>query len=293
MPDKSMRNKRINEKTLPNRIVKHKSKRRHYPLPYLAVLAVPIIVVIVIVCIFALVPFADRESYVDAPSTPEGTDVATPTGLYTEPSFELNSAPVATVSATATPDPNAIRYLDEREIDGLIKSNDYESEGQKQLVNAATSLVGKVNYFWGGKSDSVGADPEWGQLRPVKSEGHETSGTQQPYGLDCSGYVNWCFIQLCRKLELSPEQIIEIIGDGTWNQWNNSAEINKAELRIGDLAFVNSYPTKLGNHVGICVGFESSGEPLIAQCSYTMNNVVVSTCGNEFKYFRRPKIEII
>ena len=43
-----------------------------------------------------------------------------------------------------------------------------------------------------------------------------------------------------------------------------------------------------GNHVGICVGFLKNGEPLIAHCSATQNKVVVSTCGSEFKYFRRP-----
>ena len=39
---------------------------------------------------------------------------------------------------------------------------------------------------------------------------------------------------------------------------------------------------------GICVGFMKNGEPLIAHCSATQNKVVVSTCGSEFKYFRRP-----
>lgn len=59
-------------------------------------------------------------------------------------------------------------------------------------------------------------------------------------------------------------------------------------LRTGDLAFINKYPGSDGNHVGICVGFLKNGEPLIAHCSATQNKVVVSTCGSEFKYFRRP-----
>lgn len=68
----------------------------------------------------------------------------------------------------------------------------------------------------------------------------------------------------------------------------NPLKLKKSDVRIGDLAFINKYPGSDGNHVGICVGFLKNGEPLIAHCSATQNKVVVSTCGSEFKYFRRP-----
>lgn len=279
MSDKNISNTRKTEAHASNGIKIRKPKLSIYTPPYLWLLAVPLVVVMILIFIFALAPFANRESYVDAPHAPERTTIP--------------SASTLTISPTPTPDPTEVRYLDEKEIADFIKSNEYESEEQRKLVGAAVSLVGKVHYFWGGKSLSVGEDPEWGQLRPVISVGHDTSGTQQPYGLDCSGYVNWCCIQLCRDFGLTPEQMIELIGDGTWNQWNNSEEIDKKDLRIGDLAFINSYPTRDGNHVGICVGFARNGEPLIAHCSYTMNNVVVSTCGSGFMYFRRPKLELV
>ena len=52
---------------------------------------------------------------------------------------------------------------------------------------AACSLVGKVNYFWGGKSSAIGWDNEWGKLKTVSAEGNKTTGTKRPVGLNCSG----------------------------------------------------------------------------------------------------------
>lgn len=68
------------------------------------------------------------------------------------------------------------------------------SAEQKKVIKAACSLVGKVNYFWGGKSSAIGWDSEWGKLKTVLAEGSKTTGTKRPFGLDCSGYVTWSFI---------------------------------------------------------------------------------------------------
>lgn len=176
------------------------------------------------------------------------------------------------------------RVLTAEEIAEAVSGNDYASDEQRGFVDAALSLVGKVNYFWGGKSYEMGWNDAWGTPREVTSEGHSTTGTLQPYGLDCSGYVSWCFIQL----GYDKSQMIEEIGNGTWNQWDKSHKIQKSEVKLGDLAFINSYPGASGNHIGICVGFTADGSPLIAHCSNTQNNVVVTTCGREFIYFRRP-----
>lgn len=61
------------------------------------------------------------------------------------------------------------------------------SPEREAVVRAACSLVGKVNYFWGGKSLVLGWDSHWGQLRQVTAAGSSTTGTYRPYGLDCSG----------------------------------------------------------------------------------------------------------
>ncbi len=158
-----------------------------------------------------------------------------------------------------------------------------EAEG---LAEAAVSLVGKVHYFWGGKSSALGMDPRWGEITEVTSTGSETSGTLRPFGLDCSGFVSWCFIQL----GYSPQEVEELVGNGTWNQWDRTQDIPWKQLRLGDFVFMNRYPTDQGNHIGICVGFEESGAPVFAHCSSGFDNVVVTTAGDVFRYARRPNV---
>lgn len=58
---------------------------------------------------------------------------------------------------------------------------------RRMVVTYALALVGKVDYFWGGKSLVLGWDDRWGELTEVTAEGSDSTGTEQPYGLDCSG----------------------------------------------------------------------------------------------------------
>ena len=60
---------------------------------------------------------------------------------------------------------------------------------REAVVRTACSLVGKVNYFWGGKSLVIGWDVRWGELRQVTAAGSSTTGTYRPYGLGCSGVM--------------------------------------------------------------------------------------------------------
>ncbi|MBR6007198.1 MAG: C40 family peptidase [Clostridia bacterium] len=177
------------------------------------------------------------------------------------------------------------RVLREREIERNTANNEYASEEQRTVAEAALSLVGRVHYFWGGKSWLEGEDPAWGQPREVTGEGHGTTGKTLPFGLDCSGFVGWCFMQTGR----GREWVLENVGEGTWHQWQNSFAVEKDELRIGDIVFSNEYPGAKSNHVGIVVGFlgNGSGEPLIAHCTPSADTVVVSTMGDTFNYYRR------
>ena len=58
---------------------------------------------------------------------------------------------------------------------------------RRMVVTYALALVEKVDYFWGGKSLVLGWDDRWGELTEVTAEGSDSTGTEQPYGLDCSG----------------------------------------------------------------------------------------------------------
>ncbi len=176
-------------------------------------------------------------------------------------------------------------YLQITNIEDIMAANSYATPEIQVIADSAVSLIGKVPYFWGGKSYTNGFDPAWGEMRKVTSIGHETTGTTAPYGLDCSGYVLWCFIQAYGR-----SAALDKIGEGTWFQWTNSEDVGEGEVMVGDFAFVNSYPGKGGNHIGIVIGFLQDGSPVVAHCSDTQDKVVASTCGTEFKFFRRPKI---
>ena len=151
------------------------------------------------------------------------------------------------------------------------------SPERKAVVRHALSLVGKVNYFWGGKSLVLGWDSRWGQLRLVWAEGSETTGTYRPYGLDCSGFVDWVFYNA------SGGAYVIGHGGGAYTQHTYCTDIPWSEAQPGDLAF---YPED--EHVGIVGGWDASGNLLIIHCtSGSLNNVVI-TGSDGFASIARP-----
>ena len=151
------------------------------------------------------------------------------------------------------------------------------SEERKQIVLTAYQLLGKVHYYWGGKSLVIGWDSRWGMPMEVTAEGSPTIGTVRPFGLDCSGMVDWVFYNQ------SGGQYVISHGGGAAAQHGYCTDIPWSEAQPGDLAF---YPGD--THVGIVCGFDSSGNILIIHCSSGYNNVVV-TRTNGFTTIGRPK----
>lgn len=174
----------------------------------------------------------------------------------------------------------------DEEIAQVLAALDDVAPSRQMIAKSALSLVGEVDYFWGGKSEATGFDNGWGTPRLVESEGSSTTGTLQPYGLDCSGYIAWCFLQT----GLSVKDIKRELGYGTNKQYFAATEIEWDALQVGDLVFQYTPLAGTGNHVGICVGFLSDGSPLFAHCSFAFGGVVVTGRGNVFRYPRRPDI---
>lgn len=139
------------------------------------------------------------------------------------------------------------------------------SPEREAVVRTACSLVGKVNYFWGGKSLVIGWDARWGELRQVTAAGNSTSGTYRPYGLDCSGFVDWVFYNA------TGGQYIIGHGGGASAQHSYCTPISWSDAKPGDLVF---YPGD--SHVGIVGGRDANGELLIIHCASGYNNVVVT-----------------
>jgi len=166
--------------------------------------------------------------------------------------------------------------------------NDFKLD-RSEIVSVAESIVGKVPYFWGGKSLAQGRDSRWGTQMKVTSAGSKSTGTTRPFGLDCSGYITWVF----SNIGLPLDTIEATIGHGTTKQWHVSSSISEQMVLPGDLAFLAIPGSVKVNHVGIVVGREADGKILVAHSSSGANGVVVTTAErNGFLYFRRPAILI-
>ena len=136
---------------------------------------------------------------------------------------------------------------------------------RRMVVTYALALVGKVDYFWGGKSLVLGWDDRWGELTEVTAEGSATTGTEQPYGLDCSGFVDWAFYNA------SSGSYIIGQGGGAMEQHANCVDIEWGEVQPGDLLF---YPED--EHVGIAAGRDWLGRLLVVHCAAGTDGVAIS-----------------
>ena len=139
------------------------------------------------------------------------------------------------------------------------------SEARREVVLTAYQLLGRVHYFWGGKSLVIGWDSRWGMPMEVTAEGSSTTGTVRPFGLDCSGMVDWVFYNQ------SGGQYVIGHGGGATAQHSYCADIPWSEAQPGDLVF---YPGD--SHVGIVCGFDSDGNIMVIHCASGTNNVVVT-----------------
>lgn len=139
------------------------------------------------------------------------------------------------------------------------------SPERRAVVETALTLYGKVTYFWGGKSLVLGWDSRWGQLTKVTAAGSPTTGTYRPYGLDCSGMVDWVFYNVT-----GGEYVIGH-GGGAHAQHTYCDPISWDEAQPGDLVF---YPDD--EHVGIVCGRDAGGGLLVIHCSSGANNVVIT-----------------
>ena len=148
---------------------------------------------------------------------------------------------------------------------------------RRMVVTYALALVDKVDYFWGGKSLVLGWDDRWGEMMEVTAEGDDTTGTERPYGLDCSGFVDWAFYNA------SGGSYIPGQGGGAAAQHGQCADIPWEEVQPGDLVF---YPED--DHVGIAAGRDGQGRLLVVHCAAGVGWVTLS-CSNGFTQAARPR----
>lgn len=136
---------------------------------------------------------------------------------------------------------------------------------RKAVVETAVQLVGRVSYFWGGKSLTLGWDDRWGVPMEVTAAGSGSTGTIRPFGLDCSGFVDWTFYNATNG-SYYPGR-----GGGAATQHSYCTNISWSDAQPGDLVF---YPADV--HVGIVGGKDADGNLLIVHCSGGANGVVIT-----------------
>ena len=136
---------------------------------------------------------------------------------------------------------------------------------RKAVVETAVQLVGRVSYFWGGKSLTLGWDDRWGVPTEVTAAGSGSTGTVRPFGLDCSGFVDWTFYNATNG-SYYPGR-----GGGAATQHSYCTNISWSEAQPGDLVF---YPDD--SHVGIVGGKDADGNLLIVHCSGGANGVIIT-----------------
>ena len=149
---------------------------------------------------------------------------------------------------------------------------------RESIVLTAYQLLGKVTYFWGGKSLVLGWDSRWGTPTTVTAPGSGSTGKVLPFGLDCSGFVDWTFYNAANGAYLPGR------GGGAASQHGYCTNIAWSDALPGDLVFYAD-----DSHVGIVCGYDSVGNILVIHCSGGQNGVVVT--GREgFAVAARPDL---
>ena len=174
------------------------------------------------------------------------------------------------------PDGTPIGPVDISDIQGTLP--DDLDPLRESIVLTAYQLLGKVTYFWGGKSLVLGWDSRWGTPTTVTAPGSGSTGKVLPFGLDCSGFVDWTFYNATSGAYLPGR------GGGAASQHGYCANIAWSDALPGDLVFYAD-----DSHVGIVCGYDSVGNLLVIHCSGGQNGVVVT--GREgFAVAARPDL---
>ena len=174
------------------------------------------------------------------------------------------------------PDGTPIGPVDISDIQGTLP--DDLDPLRESIVLTAYQLLGKVTYFWGGKSLVLGWDSRWGTPTTVTAPGSGSTGKVLPFGLDCSGFVDWTFYNATNGAYLPGR------GGGAASQHGYCTNISWSDALPGDLVFYAD-----DSHVGIVCGYDSVGNILVIHCSGGQNGVVVT--GREgFAVAARPDL---
>ena len=166
--------------------------------------------------------------------------------------------------------------LTDKELVDFVNSQNC-NDTRKHILSTALSLVGKVPYFWGGKS-GPGWNDEWNTPKLVTAAGSNSTGTIRPYGLDCSGFTTWTY-----STALGVD-----IGAGTSGQYPKTTAVTKAELLPGDLGFLSDSGGNAWSHVLMFAGYDKNGTGMWVHCTSGKGVVLNTPSYADSLVLRRP-----
>ncbi len=162
--------------------------------------------------------------------------------------------------------------LTDEEIQKILDLYDGDiSAAREALIQCALDAVGKIPYYWGGKSTIPGLeDNNFGSIVSPDAKGRNKKG------LDCSGFVQWVY---------STALGVKIPGS-TAGYCSAQNKISYSELKPGDVGLI-AEPGTSTNHIGIYAGKNAEGQDTWIHCTGAPRNTVVYGTYS-FKYFYDP-----
>ena len=151
------------------------------------------------------------------------------------------------------------------------------SAAREESIRIALSLVGRVQYYWGGGHETSlepGWNDKWGTPAPPSSSGTTTYYT---WGLDCSGFIRWVY------LTQYGEDKLNSTAHGIRNM-NNA--ISRAEAKPGDLANVPGSSRDV--HIGMYLYTKEDGTRVFVHSGGGKRGVQLTTEAYGFEYYHRP-----
>lgn len=143
-----------------------------------------------------------------------------------------------------------------------------DQHARRSLIQIASSIIGRVPYEWGGKSDKAGFDDTW----------YTFDDSSRQKGLDCSGYAQW----ILRTANISGWD--SLINTSNFLNSDQLYPITKEELQPGDFGLYYPDSNARTNHIGMYLG-----NGYWIHCSSTANTVTITNRG-KFSIFRRLSI---
>jgi hypothetical protein len=159
-------------------------------------------------------------------------------------------------------------------LDGLTNA----TKNQKYLIYIALSGVGRIPYYWGGRTEP-GWDEQWGNVWPPSEN---PSGPDVYYGLDCSGFVEWvyktAYAETATENPMKNYSTLEMISLYTNNP--SYTLVKSTELQPGDVCVD-------AGHTGIFLHYDETGAPVFIHEAGGRVGCVISTRDKAFTYFIR------